>query len=344
MNQQAKITHNQKGMVALMVAMFLVLIISLVVVNYSRLVRREQRQILDRQLATQALYVAESGVEHIKKQLESVSSGYSKTDCGDDATTVTNLEIEPGLEVTCSFVETELEELRYDSVGESAEVVPIFAGTSTIHSVTIKWSNKESVDLSGCTPPLFPATFGTDCSLGVLKVDMVDTSGNIIFPDVLDGMFTAYFYPKNSGGGGTINWSDANTPDKQGRIAQADCNADGCSMTINGLGGTRYHMRIKSLYKSSDLHISATGGPAPHTQLNLIGAQASIDVTAKASDVIRRIKTYVSISGYTSSGSSTGAAASSSALQTAGDVCKEFKVIPDSPDDPDAPGSISSGC
>jgi Tfp pilus assembly protein PilX len=60
----SKMTREDKqaGMVAIMVTMILMIVISLIVVGFAQISRRNQRQALDRQLSTQAFYAAETGV------------------------------------------------------------------------------------------------------------------------------------------------------------------------------------------------------------------------------------------------------------------------------------------
>ncbi|MBP7807565.1 pilus assembly PilX N-terminal domain-containing protein, partial [Candidatus Saccharibacteria bacterium] len=57
-----KITSNQAGLVSIVVTMVFLSVITLITVSFAFLMRREQRQVLDRQLSTQAFYAAESGV------------------------------------------------------------------------------------------------------------------------------------------------------------------------------------------------------------------------------------------------------------------------------------------
>lgn len=59
-------TLNQRGATAIMISMFFIVIITLVTVSYATIVRREQTATLDRNLASQAQYVAESGVNSVR--------------------------------------------------------------------------------------------------------------------------------------------------------------------------------------------------------------------------------------------------------------------------------------
>ncbi len=339
MKNLRSLKNENSGMVAIMVAVFLVLIVSLIVVNYSRLVRREQRQTLDRQLNTQAFYVAESGVDNIAKYIKT-HPNFSKTSCDEaadgDLAFESNLIIETGvLEVTCSLVNTDLYQLQYNGVNDSSEVVPLDTGATSMRDITITWRNDGVFNVSGCSPPSLPTTL-TNCSPGVLKIDIVNTTPPIDSTNVLVNTFTAYLYPDNAGDN-AIPWADAAGPTNQGHIEPVNCNVGFCETTITVPESTKYHMRVQSLYNSSDVLIkvddlAGAGGSA----LLLYGAQATIDITAKANDIIRRIKTTVSTSGYGSNDDCSGA------LCVSTDICKRYNVIPFDIAGPAGNGSVTA--
>ncbi|MDZ7786535.1 MAG: hypothetical protein U5L95_05505 [Candidatus Saccharibacteria bacterium] len=326
---------ENKGMVAIMVAVFLVLIISLVVVNYSQLVRREQRQTLDRQLNTQALYVAESGVNHLAKLARENPSFTGKTTCENVEVTVggedTNISLGTDLEVTCSLVDSTPTSLTYNGLDSSSKVIPIkSADGSNIREIGFTWHNSEGAfSVADCDFPNFrPNTLSSSppdgCTPGVLKIDLVNTE-SLDSNAILGNTFTSYFYP-SSGGTNTVGVTDASGPGNQGRIVQTDCSSGICSMTITDLNSNSYHMRVSYPYNTSaNLNIEALD--SSDESIELIGAQAEIDVTARAVDVIRRIKTRVPTSPYLDSDESSFSSPDA-ALQVADDICKQYSVIP----------------
>lgn len=64
-----KIRSNQEGIVAIIVAVILTVLMSLIILAISQNANREQRQALDRQLSDQAFYNAESGVNDLANYL-----------------------------------------------------------------------------------------------------------------------------------------------------------------------------------------------------------------------------------------------------------------------------------
>jgi hypothetical protein len=111
------------------------------------------------------------------------------------------------------------------------------------------------------------------------------------------------------------------------------CTATQCSLRITGLSQTSYFMRVSSIYRNIAMQISATGGGG--TPLELEGAQAVIDSTGKASDVLRRIQVHVPLR------ASSKNQLSDYAIQSTDAICKRFSVM-DGYFDTDVPGVTST--
>ena len=61
---------KEQGFVAIIVAALIMIILSLITIGFTRIMQREQRQSLDRQLSRQALYAAESGINDVYSSLK----------------------------------------------------------------------------------------------------------------------------------------------------------------------------------------------------------------------------------------------------------------------------------
>src|SRR3954463_2749341 len=76
---------KERGMVSILVTMLLMVVITLIVLGFAQISRRNQRQAVDRQLSTQAFYAAEAGINDarnlIKTALSSGATIPAKTDC-----------------------------------------------------------------------------------------------------------------------------------------------------------------------------------------------------------------------------------------------------------------------
>lgn len=78
MNLKQKSIHgNQEGVVAIVVTVIVLLVISLTALGLARLARREQQQSLDKQLSSEAFYLAESGVNDAVKVINDPTKTYT---------------------------------------------------------------------------------------------------------------------------------------------------------------------------------------------------------------------------------------------------------------------------
>lgn len=313
-NNHTALHKNQNGLVSIMVTVIIMVMISLIVMGFARVVRREQRQALDRQLSTQAFYAAESGINAAIDRIRTAAGPLSdKTTCPPNADFPGPYDIDTpsGVAYTCLLVDQTPPTLEYDNIDTShSTIIPITPATAgNLESIKLSWQEKDGgVDVSGCpaagsfpADPSWPAT----CQPGVLRVDLVPSSGTFSRQDLISKTMTAFFYP-SSGGSATFGYGSAvgfGSPptvgsvagsNGQGAVVAAQCTGAGpkvCNVTITGLSASGYHMRVRSIYNPNALTVSAllTGG-AP---TDLTGNQALIDSTGKANDVLRRVQARV---------------------------------------------------
>jgi hypothetical protein len=108
--------------------------------------------------------------------------------------------------------------------------------------------------------------------------------------------------------------SSASLSDR-GNIIGASCSSTDCQATIS-LGSNDYYMRVTTLYETnSELTVSA--GKVP-----FYDAQAIIDSTGKAQDVLRRVLVAVDLT------DANDYQVPSGAIITENSVCKQFEVTP----------------
>lgn len=284
--------QNQTGLVAIVVTMILMLVISLLTLSFATVVRRDQRQQLDRQLSSRAFYAAESGVNIASKQLTTnpaFSGGtagckdgslFGGVDFNIDNTTATA--------VTCLSVQTEPTDLVFNDVSNDPRRINIESAAGGFTGLTFNWQSKTAPDPASfpCAANQYKASW--NCGAPVLRIDLVNVSGAVSRAALLDNTFTAFLYPSSAGG--AVNFTSA-IGNNMGATLGGSCNRSNnldCSVTINaGLGGTRYVARVMSLYDDAQLKIEGTVGGAP---ARFVGSQAIIDSTAKSQDVLKRIQ------------------------------------------------------
>lgn len=299
-NALTRADSNQRGIVSIVVTIIIMIVLTLIVLSFAKISRREQRSALDRQLSAQAFYAAESGINDARKVIESwVASGSVNlnTDYMDDCTTFAsparaNLPL-PGVlagsgaaSYTCLFVDPSPERIVF-SKSDEQHVFPIKDKDSDpITDIEVYWDDGSGGgSFATCpTPPANPTTLPAGCNAPLLRIELVDATSDSTLANSSKSFF---IYPGTSGSSVSYGGSASGT------AVQTTCNAatvpNKCKIIINGLGATAgYFMRVKGIYGAAAITVTANTETA-----ELVGAQALIDATGKATDVERRIQVRV---------------------------------------------------
>lgn len=305
--KQTKI--NQKGFASMVIALILILVLGLITLSFSQLSRREQKGTLDKLLATQAYYAAETGINEIDKKIVQQAAGFdtlttesfSQNTCLTEAQ-MTSKGIKPvidknsGVTFTCAILNLTPPSLEYSGIEPDAEKAgTFFADDSTqgLGSFTVSWnsgSNRTSIPAS--TPTFFPAKASWNYP-AVLEVSLTRIPNTSSFgrAELMNNTFTVFLVP-----GVSASSSVAFAPTNNAQVINADC-ATGrdylCNSTITSIGGAvdqKYLIRIRSLYDKSNISIGSAKGTDGTTALKFKRGQAMIDVTGRARDVVRRIR------------------------------------------------------
>lgn len=326
--------RNEAGMVAIMVTLILMIVISLIVLGFAQISRRNQRQSLDRQLSTQAFYAAESGVNEASELIKTaIANGNGaaivpKTDCASTSFAGGTLDpvIDPANEVeyTCLTVNPTPATLVYSSVGTTSTVVPLIANSGTISRINLTWQSKDGsgVPANNCpanTTTVFSSTSAWNCGYGVLRFDLVPTAGSLTMAGLQSATMTSFLVPLRPGSTGSANPVSYTTGGGNNKLGVV-CSSSNCTYGITfAAPQTEYYMRISSLYKDVSLQIVALDGSGNPVQIR--GAQAVIDATGKAQDILRRIQVRVPLAGSSSN------LLSDYAIQSNEAICKRFSVM-----------------
>jgi Tfp pilus assembly protein PilX len=350
--------HNQAGLMSFIVAIIIMILLSLIVLAFGRLVRREQRQTLDRQLNTQAFYAAESGVNDAVNALKAFPALTSKDydECTgpnsfvDDANALgagLNPAIDDPIVYSCLLVDNSLPELNYKEVATSqSTTVPInAAGGSPISTLEISWEDTaiKTPNLAGCPgffPTLYPDNWPATCQIGVLRLELVPFTGARTRDDLVRQRAITFVSPQGSGGNANLNFSGA-AIDNQGLRQMGDCSGGGpgprrCTLRITldaGAAGMQTgYLRMRSVYRPTEVTIRAFNGA---NQLELTGAQVQIDVTGRANDILKRVRVARPLE-------SDGDLFPEFALQSKSTQCKRMAVSPPNIAAPDNSGVVAS--
>lgn len=324
---------KQQGFAALIVAITLVVILSLLTVGFAQLMRNEQNQNTNRQLSDQAYYAAETGINDATMALQSYKG--AKTYCGavnntQDPTNAANTTVKQYLsnqsigpssnpnspQWTCLLIYPAPTSLQYGDVDTTVPTTFITSaqdssGTAQpITKLVLSWSDSThnasptfmpSSGISNNTA--FPPNGTWSSSVGVLRTAITPLPAAALTSNALDqNTFTTYLYPnKNTVTPLTpksVPYTATNNA-AQGQIVDGNCDSTvnpRCSIVITfGAGlpaGEPILFNLRSIYNPSSLTITAFNGS---TQLNLIGAQAVIDSTGRAQNVLKRIQVHVPV-------------------------------------------------
>lgn len=308
----SSLQSDQNGMVAITITVILMLVISITVLSFAQIVRREQRQALDNQLSSQAFYAAETGINDVRTVLKNtIASGADipeKTTCLN--TTAPYNALTPTVDSTtntkynCVLVSGHPKTLVYKLGTSSAStIIPINAkAPATISSIDLSWDAEQTnAPANGCTQSNFstgqlPKSASWPCDrYGMIRIDLVPmtTLSRIEF---MKNTFTAFIYPVVGGAGtGTVSYVAGSNINggtaNQGALPSATCTGTDCKIRITGLNATKYYARVSALYRGTSLTVAANdSNTAP---LPLYGAQVMIDSTGQAQDVLRRIQVRV---------------------------------------------------
>jgi hypothetical protein len=322
-----------------MVTLILMIVISLIVVGFAQISRRNSRQALDRQLSTQAFYAAETGVNDVRNLVKTaVLTGQNvpeKTDCGpgSGATAAFYAGLDPDLdntgqdeaEYTCVMVDPTPETLLYSNIGTDSLVVPVIsANGSNISTAKLVWQTKDNTTTPTTSCPtstsgvFTPTGASWSCGYGVLRVDLVPTDGTFDYAGLQNRTMTTFLVPQRPGSAGSTNTTPYAAGGANNRIG-INCTDTDCNLTFTGLSTNQYYVRVSSIYKEVSLQLNAFNSSG--TPLELQGAQAVIDATGKAQDVLRRIQVHVPLT------PSSVNRLSDYSMQSTDAICKRFIIM-----------------
>lgn len=329
--------RNQKGMVSIIVTMIIMIVLSLIVIGFAKLTRRNQQQALDRELNTQALYAARSGINDATQAIQAGFTG-DKTKCDDPsepgvpASLTNSTQLNTGnsqISYSCLLITQNVKDLEYSSIKtDTSTVIPIIpADGSTVTDVQLSWEDTTGgSNFSGCPTSQFPPTSSySNCDAGILRVDIVPTDpAHLDRNSLIKNNFTIFLKPSNSG---TTSFPYAPGLGSSGRVVSFFCSTANtpkyCNATISSLGSmnsNQFYMRVKSLYTASTLTVCS---PLCGASAKGLKGQAIIDATGKSQDVLKRVQVRLRTNDLTGQFPEFPVEASATS-------CKIFAVVPPS--------------
>jgi hypothetical protein len=322
-----RLSSDQRGFAAIVVAMVIVTILSLMTVGFAQLMRSEQESALEKHLSSQAYYAAEAGINDAAK---AINAGYTKEKTKCDASDVDaslpghefldsadnqNVgskggSLYGGVYYSCLIMNPLPPTLEYSAIDTTEPKVILVSGVDKsnpdlilpISKLEIGWQDSEGGDAYAPTasPTFKPSNEWTYA--GILRMNLTPlytdpVSGGLTRQNLINDNFAAFLYPNGAGAAaspGTFSINDGSGVNG-GAIVYGNCNNTHtprhCNVTITGLKYANYALSLRSIYKKTRVTIKAIGFDGQ--QLRIKNGQTLVDSTGHAEGVQRRVQVRI---------------------------------------------------
>lgn len=353
--QDSDMNNNQCGIASIFVTMIMMVVLTLIVLGFATISRREQTNSLNTQLSSQAYYAAETGVNDAEQAVAQVLSSTAnippKTACDPamDSTypslTKTSSVIDSAHNVSysCLLINSKLPNLQYNTISSPSQVIPLQLSSGlALNTLQIQWrASSANENDSGNTD--FPAlsqfcptaanytTLSSqatwNCGFGMLRVELVPTdpppgSNDLSEQSLIDNEMTFYLSP-NFGvvtPSTTFGYSTClPTGSTCGVIKNDQC----IDNNIN-TKGTYCQATITGLLAAHyTMRVQSLYKDSSLTVSDnsgsLTGGQVLVDSTGQAASVLRRIQVRFNLT-------TPNGLIPDEALEAGGNICKRFLV------------------
>ena len=300
-----QIYNKQSGMTAIMLAMFLAIVISLLAVGFATLVRKDQAETLDKTLSYQAQYAAESGVNRITSYIDTTASPLTRSDCNDavDAS-IPPKEFTVGqAQVTCAvWAKDIMEPIVLEPDQQNSKFASFKLGPTGNKKISISWKSPSYGDRSAnCALPDL-----SDSNKVVLGVTIAPVSN-------YGGSKRFYLVPSDNAGCGSQNFSD-----NSGSVFNAKVTGGTvASSEIDFANFGDYVINVNLINGSGAKKV--TIDKANNGTIFTNTSQYKIDVNAKAQDITKRVVVYYNPSGTPGKPYVVN-------IPSGGTICKDYRV------------------
>ncbi len=189
--------------------------------------------------------------------------------------------------------------------------------------------NLVSAFLTGNSGHMQTAKFPT--KTGVLRTTVIPASAVTSTDSLLNNSQTVFLYPKENntaGNAGSVAFRTGGALNREGVFGSGECNVGNnpssqpdspryCNTDITGVGHRDFFVRLKAVYRPVAVTITALD--EHDDSLPIDGAQAIIDSTGKAADVLRRVRVRVPLG-------STSYYFPEFAIESANTICKRIRI------------------
>jgi Tfp pilus assembly protein PilX len=281
MNISVKNQENQQeGFASIVVALILVTVLSLITLGFAQITRTEQQNALNNHLALQANYAAESKIN----QLVSSASLVTDNSCDRDANAVVS---GSNVSIRCVLVNINPESILFNNVQSGSGKASLIETTSYISSIKVGWSSNtgSSKDLRADKKNPKAAEW---TSPGLVQMSITPLN-DLNREALINNTYNVFLYPMSSGDGKSV---DASSPtNKSGRYGvTCDNTTKKCSATIYNLPSSNKFLVHFVVYYDTNSTVTLSPLDGSGNAVATTNTQAEIDVTAKAQDVLKRLR------------------------------------------------------
>ncbi len=295
---------NQQGISAIMLAMFISIVMSLLAVGFATLVRKDQSATLDKTLSYQAQYAAEAGVNRVTSYIDSTVNPGIRANCTDVQPVSVPSAFKIGqADVTCAvWTKNILGPVVLSPSQQESKFASFKLGSGGNYKINISWeSGSYGNRASDCSLPSLGDS--TKIVLGVSIAPAGDYSGLKRF----------YLVPSQASGCGSQKFTD-----NSGSVFNAKVNGTMASIDIHGFSAGDYVINVNPINGSGSKKVTidkANTGTTTFTNTS----QYKIDVNAKAQDITKRVVVYYNPAGTPGKPYVVN-------IQDGGTICKDYQV------------------
>lgn len=325
--------NKERGAVALITAMIVSILLLITTSGMVAVTLKSLKGSTDGAQSTKAYYAAEGGLE---EALLKIRNNKAADDCGGSANTPESAK--DGV-VTCTKVSQEPNNI-IGSVPADSSVQIDLSAVANVRAIQIEWGVPENVTYSSTSIPpyldgagnsqfpkrdVWPNTAPAVVEMGIVEFpagtlsigDVKYQQATLVPKSIKAGDRTANF-----NGGGIADYTNSSDFSKP---VVTSCKQSGTYQCLAVVGNVdtskRYMLRLKTRYNGMQYRISVNDGS--NKPLAIPGAVYTVDVTARAGDTFRRVKTSFPINGSTSPTSTDGL---DYVLYSDTNICKSFEV------------------
>jgi hypothetical protein len=227
----SKEAREEQGLVSIIVVTLVVIILALMTTGFAKVMDRELRQSLDRELAVQANYAAESGMNDARNYIANTPDPDTSGDCLQTTSlsaTQTpyftgNGSVSSGagdlVQYTCVNIDTKPKELVYDIPAGTSRVLKVVPVSGNLSNLFFSWNNKAADASTNATTLPSLGTYPTESYMsalanlqatGVLRATIYPVPASGITGDAdLESLAKTYFmYPSAGGGIGQASFNN----------------------------------------------------------------------------------------------------------------------------------------